>query len=149
MVSERTFEKIENLAKEPIEAVFTDPTYGKVRVFLLQDEFGDFTVFHYSCYISTGNDSRDLISISLNIMFPIVIQFERGEALEKITQDVKRTLEEEGDEEGLKILPKTVDTVRKQVCLSRLKFIICASNCKVLFLHLQRTAEFCFFFFCC
>lgn len=39
MVTERTFEKIENLAKEPIEAVFTDPTYGKVRIFLLQDEF--------------------------------------------------------------------------------------------------------------
>ncbi|XP_016498172.1 polyribonucleotide nucleotidyltransferase 2, mitochondrial [Nicotiana tabacum] len=75
MVSERTFEKIENLAKEPIEAVFTDPTYGK---------------------------------------------FERGEALEKITQDVKRTLEEEGDEEGLKILPKTVDTVRKQVVRRRI-----------------------------
>lgn len=49
-------------------------------------------------------------------MFPILIQFERGEALENITQDVKRTLEEEGDDEGLKILPKMVDTVRKQVC---------------------------------
>lgn len=56
-------------------------------------------------------------------MFPILIQFERGEALEKITQDVKRVLEEEGDDEGLKILPKTVDTVRKQVCLYILKFI--------------------------
>ncbi|KAJ8546348.1 hypothetical protein K7X08_018931 [Anisodus acutangulus] len=75
MVSEKTFEKIENLAKEPIEAVFTDPTYGK---------------------------------------------FERGEALEKITQDVKRALEEEGDDEGLKILPKTVDTVRKQVVRRRI-----------------------------
>ncbi|XP_060192274.1 polyribonucleotide nucleotidyltransferase 2, mitochondrial [Lycium barbarum] len=75
MVSEKTFEKIQNLAKEPIEAVFTDPTYGK---------------------------------------------FERGEALEKITQDVKRVLEEEGDDEGLKILPKTVDTVRKQVVRRRI-----------------------------
>ncbi|KAJ8566968.1 hypothetical protein K7X08_019176 [Anisodus acutangulus] len=74
MVSEKTFEKIENLAKEPIEAVFTDPTYGK---------------------------------------------FERGEALEKITQDIKRALEE-GDDEGLKILPKTVDTVRKQVVRRRI-----------------------------
>ncbi|WMV33766.1 hypothetical protein MTR67_027151 [Solanum verrucosum] len=75
MVSEKTFEKIQNLANEPIEAVFTDPTYGK---------------------------------------------FERGEALEKITQDVKRALKEEGDEEGLKILPKTVDTVRKQVVRRRI-----------------------------
>ncbi|KAH0750802.1 hypothetical protein KY290_030034, partial [Solanum tuberosum] len=50
MVSEKTFEKIQNLANEPIEAVFTDPTYGK---------------------------------------------FKRGEALEKITQDVKRALKEE------------------------------------------------------
>ncbi|KAF3672924.1 Polyribonucleotide nucleotidyltransferase 2, mitochondrial [Capsicum annuum] len=75
MVSEKTFEKIQNLAKEPVEAVFTDPTYGK---------------------------------------------FERGEALENITQDVKRVLEEEGDDEGLKILPKTVDTVRKQVVRRRI-----------------------------
>lgn len=51
MVSEKTFEKIQNLAKEPIEAVFTDPTYGKVSIFLLEDEFRNFTVFHYSCYI--------------------------------------------------------------------------------------------------
>lgn len=43
------------------------------------------------------------------------IQFERGEALEKITQDVRRTLEEECDEESLKVLPKAVDTVRKRV----------------------------------
>uniref|UniRef100_M1A8G6 polyribonucleotide nucleotidyltransferase n=1 Tax=Solanum tuberosum TaxID=4113 RepID=M1A8G6_SOLTU len=74
MVSEKTFEKIQNLANEPIEAVFTDPT----------------------------------------------ARFERGEALEKITQDVKRALKEEGDEEGLKILPKTVDTVRKQVVRRRI-----------------------------
>ncbi|KAA8530217.1 hypothetical protein F0562_004926 [Nyssa sinensis] len=75
MVSEGTLEKIRNLAKEPIEAVFTDPTYGK---------------------------------------------FERGEALDKITQDVKRTLEEECDEESLKVLPKTVDTVRKEVVRRRI-----------------------------
>nr|GMC97313.1 polyribonucleotide nucleotidyltransferase 2, mitochondrial [Ipomoea batatas] len=75
MVSEKTLEKIRNLAKEPIEAVFTDPSYGK---------------------------------------------FERGEALDKITQDVKRTLEEECDEEGLKVLSKTVDTVRKEVVRRRI-----------------------------
>lgn len=45
------------------------------------------------------------------------IQFERGEALDKITQDVKTVLEEECDEESLKVLPKTVDTVRKKVSL--------------------------------
>nr|GMC99436.1 polyribonucleotide nucleotidyltransferase 2, mitochondrial [Ipomoea batatas] len=75
MVSEKTLEKIRNLAKESIEAVFTDPSYGK---------------------------------------------FERGEALDKITQDVKRTLEEECDEEGLKVLSKTVDTVRKEVVRRRI-----------------------------
>ena len=42
-------------------------------------------------------------------------QFERGEALDKITQDVKAKLEEENDEESLKVLPKAVDMVRKKV----------------------------------
>ncbi|KAL6960569.1 Polyribonucleotide nucleotidyltransferase 2, mitochondrial [Sarracenia purpurea var. burkii] len=75
MVSERTLDKIRQLAEAPIEAVFTDPTYGK---------------------------------------------FERGEALDKITQVVKKVLEEEGDEESLKVLPKTVDTVRKEVVRKRI-----------------------------
>lgn len=35
MVSEQTFEKVRNLAEEPIEAIFTDPSYGKVNTFLL------------------------------------------------------------------------------------------------------------------
>lgn len=43
------------------------------------------------------------------------IQFERGEALDTITQDVKMALEEECDEESLQGLSKAVDTVRKQV----------------------------------
>lgn len=43
------------------------------------------------------------------------MQFERGEALDKITQDVKKTLEEECDDESLQVLPKVVDTVRKKV----------------------------------
>lgn len=43
------------------------------------------------------------------------LQFERGEALDNITQDVKKILEEECDEEGLKYLSKTVDNVRKKV----------------------------------
>jgi hypothetical protein len=42
-------------------------------------------------------------------------QFERGGALEKITQSVKAKLEEENDEDSLKFLHKAVDTVRKQV----------------------------------
>ncbi|KAK4392969.1 Polyribonucleotide nucleotidyltransferase 2, mitochondrial [Sesamum angolense] len=75
MVSEETYEKIRSLAEAPIEAVFTDPTYGK---------------------------------------------FERGEALDNITQDVKKKLEDECDEEGLKILSKTVDTVRKKVVRRRI-----------------------------
>ncbi|KAL6520229.1 Polyribonucleotide nucleotidyltransferase 2, mitochondrial [Orobanche minor] len=75
MVSEETYEKISSLAEAPIEAVFTDPTYGK---------------------------------------------FERGEALDNITKDVKKSLEEEGDEEGLKFLSKTVDTVRKKVVRRRI-----------------------------
>lgn len=30
MISDRTMEKVSNLAEAPIEAVFTDPSYGKV-----------------------------------------------------------------------------------------------------------------------
>ncbi|KAH6830477.1 polyribonucleotide nucleotidyltransferase [Perilla frutescens var. hirtella] len=75
MVSEETYEKIRSLSESPIEAVFTDPTYGK---------------------------------------------FERGEALDNIARDVKKTLEEEGDEEGLKVLSKTVDNVRKKVVRRRI-----------------------------
>lgn len=47
------------------------------------------------------------------------IQFERGEALENITQDVRKVLEEECDEESLKLLPKAVDTVRKKVTIPK------------------------------
>lgn len=36
--------------------------------------------------------------------------------MDKIAQDAKLILEEEGDEESLKFLPKAVDTVRKKVC---------------------------------
>ncbi|GAV67944.1 KH_1 domain-containing protein/S1 domain-containing protein/RNase_PH domain-containing protein/RNase_PH_C domain-containing protein/PNPase domain-containing protein [Cephalotus follicularis] len=75
MVSEKTLEKVTKLAEKPVEAVFTDPSYGK---------------------------------------------FERGEALDKITQDVKGALEEECDEESLKVLPKVVDTVRKKVVRKRI-----------------------------
>ncbi|KAI4350665.1 hypothetical protein L6164_005098 [Bauhinia variegata] len=75
MLSDRTLEKVSNLAGAPIEAVFTDPTYGK---------------------------------------------FERGEALDNISQDVKKALEEECDEESLKVLSKAVDTVRKNVVRKRI-----------------------------
>ncbi|KAI3997657.1 hypothetical protein MKX01_040630 [Papaver californicum] len=47
-------------------------------------------------------------------------KFERGEALDKITQDVKRLLLEDCDEDSLKVLPKTIDTVRKKVVRSRI-----------------------------
>ncbi|XP_014516378.1 polyribonucleotide nucleotidyltransferase 2, mitochondrial [Vigna radiata var. radiata] len=75
MLSDKTMDKVRNIAEEPIKAVFTDPTYGK---------------------------------------------FERGEALDNITQDVKRVLVEEGDEESLKVLSKAVDTVRKKVVRERI-----------------------------
>lgn len=75
MITERTFGKIKSLAEESIEAVFTDPTYGK---------------------------------------------FERGEALDKITQKVKAKLIEECEEESLKVLPKAVDMVRKKIVRDRI-----------------------------
>ncbi|KAK9691579.1 hypothetical protein RND81_09G205700 [Saponaria officinalis] len=75
MMPESTMEKIKNLSESRIEAIFSDPSYGK---------------------------------------------FERGEALDNITQDVKRALEEECDEESLKGLSKAVDTVRKQIVRKRI-----------------------------
>lgn len=105
MMSDKTMEKVTNLAEAPIEAVFTDPTYGKVFL------------FSFSCmltfYVSRKLDI--LLSLYLLIFCYNYFQFERGEALENITQDVKRVLEEEGDEESLKVLAKAVDTVRKKV----------------------------------
>ncbi|KAG6476638.1 hypothetical protein ZIOFF_065883 [Zingiber officinale] len=70
MISDSALEKIRSIAEAPIEAVFTDSSYGK---------------------------------------------FERGEALDLITQTVKAKLEEDCDEDSLKVLPKAVDMVRKQV----------------------------------
>ncbi|KAJ8775171.1 hypothetical protein K2173_020175 [Erythroxylum novogranatense] len=75
MVSDRTLERVRDLAEAKIGAVFTDPSYGK---------------------------------------------FERGEALDNIAQEVKRTFEEESDEESLKVLPKAIDMVRKQVVRKRI-----------------------------
>ncbi|CAM8999323.1 unnamed protein product [Rhodiola kirilowii] len=51
---------------------------------------------------------------------PAYGKFERGEALENITREVKKTLEEEVDEESIKVLPKAVDTVRKQIVRERI-----------------------------
>ncbi|KAG6790121.1 hypothetical protein POTOM_006268 [Populus tomentosa] len=75
LVSDRTLEKVQNLTEAKIEAVFTDPSYGK---------------------------------------------FERGEALDNIAQEVKRTLEEECDTESLTVLSKVVDRVRKGVVRNRI-----------------------------
>lgn len=98
-------DKVTNIAEEPIKAVFTDPTYGKVvysfsLIFLFSMFCGSW------CFFSI---------LHLDDLLCTFLQFERGEALDNITQDVKRVLEEEGDEESLKVLSKAVDTVRKKV----------------------------------
>ncbi|GFY83130.1 polyribonucleotide nucleotidyltransferase [Actinidia rufa] len=75
------------------------------------------------CYLwfqrGHGKKIRDLTEAPIKAVFtdPSYGKFERGEALDKITQDVKRALEEECDEGSLKLLSKTVDTVRKEVCI--------------------------------
>ncbi|KAG0483265.1 hypothetical protein HPP92_011349 [Vanilla planifolia] len=75
MIMNKAVEKIRNYVEEPIEAVFTDATYGK---------------------------------------------FERGEALDRITEGVRVKIEEEFDEECLKVLQKVVDNIRKQVVRKRI-----------------------------
>ncbi|WJX65275.1 Polyribonucleotide nucleotidyltransferase 2, mitochondrial [Trifolium repens] len=47
-------------------------------------------------------------------------KFERGKTLDNIAKDVKKVLEEEGDEESIKVLSKTIDTVRKKVVRNRI-----------------------------
>ncbi|XP_021725109.1 polyribonucleotide nucleotidyltransferase 2, mitochondrial-like [Chenopodium quinoa] len=51
---------------------------------------------------------------------PTYSKFERGEALDQITQDVKKSLDEECDEESIQGLSKAVDTVRKQIVRRRI-----------------------------
>ncbi|XP_078429186.1 polyribonucleotide nucleotidyltransferase isoform X2 [Wolffia australiana] len=51
---------------------------------------------------------------------PTYGKFERGEALDIITQDAKLVLEEQGDEDSLRFLPKAVDTVRKKIVRRRI-----------------------------
>ncbi|XP_059670128.1 polyribonucleotide nucleotidyltransferase 2, mitochondrial [Cornus florida] len=71
---------------------------------------------------STLEKIRNLAEAPIKDVFtdPAYGKFERGEALDKITQDVKTALEEECDEEGLKVVSKTVDTVRKEVVRKRI-----------------------------
>lgn len=102
MLSEKTIEKVTDLAATRIESVFTDPSYGKVS----------------ASFVST---SKFDFSVSLIIL---CIQFERGEALDNIGKDVKKVFEEEGDLESLSILSKAADTVRKKVSFGN---IFCSS----------------------
>lgn len=111
-VSKDTFEKIRSLSEGPIEAVFTDPTYGKVH-----SEYRKYWYLHKESYYLTLQ-YLTVLFISPDALCFVSAQFERGEALDNIGRDVKKTLEEEGDEGGLKVLSKTVDNVRKQVCAS-------------------------------
>lgn len=45
LISERTLEKVGNLAEAPIESVFTDPSYGKVHTISVYGKFYDFGGF--------------------------------------------------------------------------------------------------------
>ncbi|KAH9328275.1 hypothetical protein KI387_000383, partial [Taxus chinensis] len=65
---------------------------------------------------------NSLAEASIEAVFadPNYGKFERGKALSKITDDVKKILEEEEDEESLNVLPKAVDTVRKKVVRRRI-----------------------------
>lgn len=64
----------------------------------------------------------------LKTLWVISCQFERGEALDQITQTVKAKLEEDCDEDSLKVLPKAVDTVRKEVLILSKTLLPCFVN---------------------
>ncbi|ERM98540.1 hypothetical protein AMTR_s00113p00140210, partial [Amborella trichopoda] len=65
---------------------------------------------------------KKLSETSIETVFsdPSYGKFERGKALSKIADDVKKILEEECDEESLKVLPKAIDTVRKMAVRRRI-----------------------------
>lgn len=75
----------------------------------------------------------------LKTLWIISCQFERGEAFDQITQTVKAKLEDDCDEDSLKVFPKAVDTVRKEVLiLSKtllpcfVYYILCMLKCSML-----------------
>ncbi|KAL8532702.1 hypothetical protein ACS0TY_009060 [Phlomoides rotata] len=79
----------------------------------------------YKLYMVSENTYekiRSLAEAPIESVFsdPTYGKFERGEALDNITQGVKKILEEECDEEGLKVISKTVDNVRKKVVRRRI-----------------------------
>lgn len=76
----------------------------------------------YTISDQTLEKIEGLARTSIETVFadPTYGKFERGKALNKISDDVKRILEEEGDEESLKVLPKAVDTVRKKAVRERI-----------------------------
>lgn len=49
LVSDRTLEKVRNLTEAKIEAVFTDPSYGKVRENLISTSILRFKFFVHVC----------------------------------------------------------------------------------------------------
>ncbi|KAK2365540.1 Polyribonucleotide nucleotidyltransferase 2, mitochondrial [Trifolium repens] len=65
---------------------------------------------------------RNLAEAPIKDVFtdPSYGKFERGKALDNIAKDVKKVLEEEGDEESINFLSKTIDTVRKKVVRNRI-----------------------------
>lgn len=118
LMPERTLEKVAQLAEAPIEEVFTDPKYGKVHIIIF------WTHLFHKClsFCMHGTSVWNLIWCFICVE-NFNTQFERGEALENIAQDVRKALEEECDEESLRLLPKAVDTVRKKVSHAKMNLI--------------------------
>lgn len=56
MMPDRTLEKVSQLAEAPIEAVFTDPSYGKVRAICMWILIFSFFFFLFSdfCLLSVS-----------------------------------------------------------------------------------------------
>lgn len=68
LISERTLEKVGNLAEAPIESVFTDPSYGKVHTISVYGKFYDFGGFILLPFsISTHTHTQVCVCLYLGV----------------------------------------------------------------------------------
>lgn len=64
LISDRTLEKVGNLAEAPIESVFTDPSYGKVHTISVYGKFYDFGGFILLPFLSTHTHTSLCVFVS-------------------------------------------------------------------------------------
>ena len=67
LISERTLEKVGNLAEAPIESVFTDPSYGKVHTISVYGKFYEFGEFILLPFLSKHTHTQVCVCLYLGV----------------------------------------------------------------------------------